>query len=306
MLTASVVRTSRGPIEACVLSPAPSVRLGDEDARGGAVLIVHGLPGDWRQARALAEDLPDHRVVLVSRPGYGRTPISSGRTPAEQADLYAALLAELGIDGAVVLGISGGGPSSYAFAARHPELCQGLVLACALATHLLETPPAMRRLAAVPGLWTVLNTVVRAIARVRPPGQLDATDLTALELSLADNPRTRADLVDFHTTRPSWLRGKGMRNDVQQLGHVVEGVVTVPTVVLHGDLDEVVPLSHGQHYASTIAGARLVVLPGLGHAVPLFARDEVIAAVRSVAGQTWAGPGQVGNAGPAGGATSVS
>ena len=267
------------------------------------MLIVHGLPGDWRQARGLAEDLPE--VLLVSRPGYGRTPIASGRTPAEQADLYAALLDELGISTVVVLGISGGGPSSYAFAARHPDRCAGLVLACALVPALLPAPPALRRLTAVPGAWTALNAIVRLAARVRPPGEPPTSDLTELELSLAGEPRVAAALRTFHVERPSTLRGKGMRNDVQQLGRVVEGAVSAPTIVLHGDLDEVVPLSHGEHYASTIPGAQLVVLPGLGHAVPMFAREQVVSAVRSVS-QTWAGPGQVGSGDSAGGATSVS
>jgi pimeloyl-ACP methyl ester carboxylesterase len=246
------------------------------------VLIVHGLPGDWRQARGLVEDLPGHQVVLVSRPGYGRTPIASGRTPAEQADLYAALLDELGISDVVVLGISGGGPSSYSFAARHPDRCAGLVLACPLLPALMVAPPATRRLAAVPGLWTALNAMVRLAARVRPRGEPGDGNLTELERSLLQDPRTRAALRTFHAEQPSTLRGKGMRNDVQQLGREVDGVVTAPTIVLHGDLDDVVPLSHGERYASAIAGAELVVLPGLGHAVPLFARDQVVSAVRAL------------------------
>ena len=99
------MRTARGPVQVA------------SHGSGPALLVAHGMPGDWRQARLLAEDLAqDYRVLLVTRPGYGRTPLRSGRTPAAQADLYAALLDALGLDRAVVLGISGGGPSAYAFA----------------------------------------------------------------------------------------------------------------------------------------------------------------------------------------------
>ena len=64
-LVCNVIRTRRGPVEVAIT--------GDN---GPAVLAVHGTPGDWRQARALAADLrEDHRVVLPSRPGYGRTPL---------------------------------------------------------------------------------------------------------------------------------------------------------------------------------------------------------------------------------------
>ena len=149
-----MVATARGPIEVAEVGSGP------------AVLVVHGLPGDWRQARPVAEDLcGEARVLLVSRPGYGRTPLRSGRSPQDQADLYAALLDALGIERAVVLGISGGGPSAYAFAAAHPDRCDGLLLCCALTPHLMVLPAGMRRLAAVPGLWRVLAAIGRQLAR---------------------------------------------------------------------------------------------------------------------------------------------
>jgi hypothetical protein len=60
MLTARKVATTKGLIEVA------------ETGKGPAVLVVHGMPGDWRQARTVAEDVGDHaRVLLASRPGYG-------------------------------------------------------------------------------------------------------------------------------------------------------------------------------------------------------------------------------------------
>jgi pimeloyl-ACP methyl ester carboxylesterase len=56
----------------------------------------------------------------------------------------------------------------------------------------------------------------------------------------------------------------------------------VPTVVLHGDLDEVVPLANGEAHAAAVPGARLVVLPGLGHAVPVFARAQLADELRAL------------------------
>ena len=60
--------------------------------------------------------------------------------------------------------------------------------------------------------------------------------------------------------------------------------VTAPTLVLHGDADPVVPVTHAEFYASAIAGARLKVLPGAGHAFLLTFRaaslDHLRAALR--------------------------
>ncbi|MCW2587110.1 MAG: Alpha/beta hydrolase [Frankiales bacterium] len=278
-----VVGTVRGPVEVA------------ETGQGPVLLVVHGTPGGWQQARLVGEDLAaGARVLLVSRPGYGRTPLRSGRTPREQGALYAAVLDALGIDWAVVLGISGGGPSAYAFAAAHPERCTGLLLCCALRGHLLPPGVAgMRRLAAVPGLWSALAGTARRVDRLRGTrgAEPDPAAFTAAERELMGDSRVLAGLHDFAAHRVQSLHGRGLRNDTRQLlAGVRTGAapwpvgVRVPTVVLHGDADEVVPLQHGEAYAAAVPGARLEVLAGLGHAVPLFARDRLGALARELLG----------------------
>lgn len=58
--------------------------------------------------------------------------------------------------------------------------------------------------------------------------------------------------------------------------------IGVPTVVVHGDADLVVPITAGRHLAATIPGARLVELPGAGHAPTVTFPHEVAAAIRSL------------------------
>ena len=131
-----VAATARGPVEYAELG----------DARGAVVLAIHGRPGGYDQgvlmARSLGEKLA--RWIAVSRPGYLRTSLEVGRTPAEQADAHAALLDAIGVNRAVVVGLSGGGPSSLHFALRHADRCRGLVLVSALTRRKLpsERSPA--------------------------------------------------------------------------------------------------------------------------------------------------------------------
>jgi pimeloyl-ACP methyl ester carboxylesterase len=274
-LTPRRVPTSRGPIEVA------------ESGSGPAALVAHGLPGDYRQARTVAEDLEhEARVLLVSRPGYGQTPLRSGRTPQEQASLYAALLDALAIDKAVVLGISGGGPSAYAFAAAYPARCQGLLLCCAASPHLMTLPAAMLRLAAVPGVWRAAAAATRVVARHAPKKTLDLSVLTPVERALTADPSVLADLQLFEAERRLMLHGAGLRNDTRQLAARREiawpATASVRTVVLHGDADDIVPLSHGEVYSAVVPGARLEVLAGYGHAVPLFARCLVAQLLREL------------------------
>ena len=274
--------TSLGPVEAAVLGEGEPV-----------VLVLHGTPGDWRQARALASDLASMAtVILVSRPGYGATPVGLGRTPAQQAQLFRALLEVLSVRQAVVVGISGGGPSAFAFATGHPDRCTGLVLCCAVAPHLTSVPVSMRRLASVPGAWRGLTALARPVARRKLRDQealaveMEASLTHAEREVLAADALLRQDLLAFAADRVEALRGQGLRNDVRQKlcaqatgPKVWPPGLLIPTIVLHGDADQIVPLSHAEFHAATIPGAELVVLRGFGHALPLTARAEFVGAV---------------------------
>src|SRR3972149_6398188 len=98
-----------------------------------AILVFHG--GHMRAASDSGEAFfieNGYRVLIPSRPGYGKTPLSAGRKAADFADLMAELVADLNIKAVVVVGISGGGPTALQFAQRHGELLGALILQSAV------------------------------------------------------------------------------------------------------------------------------------------------------------------------------
>src|SRR5262245_25039777 len=98
---------------------------------GNAVMFLHGSPGGCDQGAVMGAFLEPRgfRVIAPSRPGYLRTPLSeTTKTPDEQADLELALMDSLGIERFAVMCWSGGGPSSYRLAAKHPERVTALVV----------------------------------------------------------------------------------------------------------------------------------------------------------------------------------
>jgi pimeloyl-ACP methyl ester carboxylesterase len=271
VLGASLVRTAVGPVEAAVVGAGP------------VVLLVHGTPGSWRQLAPLADDLvPGHTVVLPSRPGYGATPLAAGRTPDEQADAYAGLLDALAVDRAAVVGVSGGGPSAAAFAARHAGRTSALVLCCPLAVDRFGVPPAMR-VAALPGVGEALTALARRSRRrmLADPAALERrmrAELSPTEAAALDDDQ-RAAMVRFyrsHLDAPPGLAG--FRNDLAQAraGRGLPANVLAPTLVLHGDADTVVPVDHGRAYADAIAGSRLEVLADASHGFLLTRPTEVV------------------------------
>jgi pimeloyl-ACP methyl ester carboxylesterase len=272
--------TSSGPVEVAVAGSGPPV------------LVVHGTPGSWRQCFSLAEDLADsYTVVAPSRPGYGRTPVATGRTFSEQAAAYAGALDELGLGRAVVVGASGGGPSSVAFAAEHRERCAGLVLACALVADRIAVPALLRLLAAggVGEAWSRLDRFVAA-RRLARPASVDKwirTSLTPDELKRAlETEGMREDLIAFarsHLDAPPGLAG--VRNDLAQVRAAKRAGpgamdISVPTLVMHGDADPVVGMDHARHHAASIPGAELEVYEDAGHAFFFTRRAEVAERLR--------------------------
>ena len=94
------------------------------------IICLHGAPGLHDGLANVFDDLvhEGYGVIAPSRPGYGRSPVESGKTPPEAADLMAALLDTLGIETAAIYGISGGGATALNFALRHPEKCKACIL----------------------------------------------------------------------------------------------------------------------------------------------------------------------------------
>jgi len=265
----ATVVTRRGPVE--------YVSTGE----GPAVLALHGAMGGWDQSLLLARTLGEagYRYVAVSRPGYLGTPIASGRSPEAQADLFADLLDGLGIRRAAVMAVSGGGYSAIHFALRHPDRCWGLVLASTTGGPTPRPPLAfylLPLLARLPGFerkaregverdleGAVRRSVTDPALFARLKGDAEGWGLIReLNLSTSDRMRQRLD---------------GTFNDVAQTRareYPLERIA-VPTLVLHGTRDPLVPYErHGKALATRIPGAELLTLEGGEHAAIFTHRAE--------------------------------
>jgi pimeloyl-ACP methyl ester carboxylesterase len=252
---ARVAATASGPVQ--------YAELGD----GPAALVLHGRPGGYDQGLLLARILGAHlaRWVAVSRPGYLRTPLETGRTPADQADAYAALLDTLGIDRAAVVALSGGGPSALQFALRHPGRCRGLVLISTVARR----KTARER----PAVQKFFDSVLLRSDRLAwllggLLGPSAGPDREAAKPGL----RALAQILEL----PEELRGAGRRNDIEQFERLPDAPpsgIRTPALIVHGTADRVVPIAHAEAAAGAIPGAELLRVEGGGHSF-VFDRDD--------------------------------
>jgi len=100
------------------------------DPSGTPLLRVPGTPGCRYSLRADRSGWKERNLwaITTERPGFGASSRLEGRGFAEPADDLAAILDELGIERAHVIGGSGSAPHQLAFAARHPDRVRAMTI----------------------------------------------------------------------------------------------------------------------------------------------------------------------------------
>lgn len=254
-----------------------------EIGEGPTVVTVHGAMGGYDQSLFLAQTIgaPGYRYLAISRPGYLGTPMSSGKSPAQQADLIAALLDTFGIAKAGVMGVSGGGPSAVEFGLRHPDRCNGLVLVSTCADK-VETP--------IPFAFTLMKFLARwswfgAYFRRKAAGDLVATakrsirDPEILQRTVADAETWPLfSTMMLSTYDRMGQRIAGTENDIhitRTATYPLESL-TVPVLVVHGTNDQLVQYDvHATMYARRVPQAELLTVEG-GEHVAIFTHRNLV------------------------------
>jgi pimeloyl-ACP methyl ester carboxylesterase len=225
--------------------------------KGPAVLLLHAFPLSRAMWDAQTEALAAmHQVVRFDCRGFGATPPDDGLLTMERiADDGAALLDYLEIAKAMVVGCSMGGYAAFAMVRRHADRLKALAL---VDTRAIPDTPAARQSRSVQA-ERVRKEGVAAAVELFPPKLLGATTYRERPTVVA---RTR-ELILANPARgiANALIGLGARADSQPTLREIG----VPTLVITGSEDQIVPLSETEQMQAAIAGSRLVVLPGAGH-----------------------------------------
>lgn len=248
------------------------------------VFLVHGAGGGYDMGELMAEILlgDGFRWIAPSRFGYLGSSVSGDATPDTQADAYAWLLDELGIQEVAVVALSAGGPSALLFALRHPERVRSLTLVSAGVTRV----GASEQEAAD---WKG-RMLVRLFSRDFP--YWAATSLFErrfLELLGVDREVARALTPEegawvrrlLEGMRPASLRARGAAFDnlAPLPGARIAGI-TAPTLVIHAEDDRLQLFENARFAEATIPRARLVAFARGGHLVAITRQADVREAVR--------------------------
>ena len=252
------VTTTKGMVEYAHLGEGP------------VVLGIHGGPGGYDQSLMLFDWLTRYgfSILAPSRPGYIGTPLSSGKTPGEQADMFAALLDTLGIEKVAVVFGSAGGASGYEFAIRYPDRVTALVAADAVVSQYLMPANASAIAEAIflsgPGEQLIsffstrfpkkiLHEFIQQESLLRPE-QIDKQVEAASQDP--DQMRFFFRLVRSMSDYPK--RKAGVDNDMKQFATIPDlpvNRIRCPALIIHGTHDSDVLFYHGVYARKNIPHA---------------------------------------------------
>lgn len=230
-----------------------------ESGAGDPLLLIMGL-GYTHEMWYRTEPILSRRYRTISfdNRGVGRSDVPPGPYPiSTMAVDAAAVMDSAGVERAHVFGISMGGMIAQEFALLYPERVRSLILGCTshggaeavmADAEVVTTLMARGTMSAEDGIRAMVPFIYEA-----------STPRGRIEEDLAIRRRT------FPTAAGYFAQVQGIfvfesRSRLSQL--------KMPTLVVHGESDRLVPPENGRRIASLIDGARLVMLPGASHIFP--------------------------------------
>jgi pimeloyl-ACP methyl ester carboxylesterase len=239
---------------------------------GAPIVFIHGLSGSWQN---WLEQVPvfarEHRVIAFDLPGFGGSQMPAGKISISGYGRFVdALLDELEVGSAAIVGNSMGGFIGMELAIRFPERAERLVLvsAAGLSIEYLRNERAL----------AVLGTLENRLAAY-------SGWLASRSDALARRPGARRLIFGIVAHRPDRLpgplvaeqvRGSGKPGFLPALDALTDypirdrlGEIACPTLIVWGSEDKLVPARDADEFARLIPNSRKVVWPETGHVAML-------------------------------------
>lgn len=241
----------------------------DEGGSGPVLLLVHGFPLDRRIWAEQVSGLSDiRRVVAVDLRGRGKSPSKAdGWTIDEYADDVAATIDSLGVDKVDIAGLSMGGYVLFSIWRKHRDKVRSLIFVDTKAEADSDEAKEGRE---------------KTAAMVREKGSAELLNALFPKLfaestsdSIKNKVRPQFEETPAETAAADALAMRDRADSAQDLA-----TIDVPTLVLHGENDSLMPLEGAEAMAQKIQGARFVSVPNAGHMAPIENPDVINKGIR--------------------------
>jgi proline iminopeptidase len=268
-----------------VLSPKSTIK--------GDILLIMGIANDalaWPSyfLKALLDN--GYRIIRFDNRGTGMTDWVEDWNKANPYDLEdmasdgIAILDTLGIDSAHVFGVSLGGMIAQSMAIEYPDRVQTLISVMSSADIMDDQLPSMN--------MGIIHKLLLAYLKygLFPSEKSQIKFQIASRNLLMGNESCDLDIEDISQTVLYNLRERNGFNTKASEQHIAATIksgsrltalqgLKIPSLIIHGKSDPLIPFQHGQKCATIIPGADSLWLDGMGHDIPLIYLDEIITAM---------------------------
>jgi pimeloyl-ACP methyl ester carboxylesterase len=253
------------------------------EGRGPALLLLHGIAGSSRTWRDVIPQLTDRFTVIapdLMGHGLSEKPVGDYSLGAFASGIR-DLLDVLDIDQASVVGQSFGGGVAMQLAYQHPELCDRLVLVDS--GGLGREVNWMLRFMTLPGSEYVMPAIFPKFVRNWGDSLFRSINDRGIRLSRLNEMWSAYASLAESENRQAFART--IRAVIDPGGQTVSAMdrlyltSLMPTLIIWGDRDDIIPVSHAHAAHKAIPGSRLVIIEGVGHFPQIEAPEQFISAL---------------------------
>ncbi|WP_285766833.1 alpha/beta hydrolase [Peribacillus sp. SI8-4] len=228
-----------------------------ESGDGKALVILHGLGNNsqsWKQQ--LSQLKEDYRVIAWDAPGYGGSsdPQEEFQDFSQFADVLKEFLESLGLQSVYLLGHSMGSAIALEFSSRFPHMVEALIIADATRGSAGVSAEENER---------KLQNRLHSINTLKPE------ELAKKRVKALLSPNASYGVVKEAERIMSQVRPAGYRSVSYALSNLNQmewlSSISVPTLVMCGELDQVTPVSESKVFHELIPHSELAIIPNTGH-----------------------------------------
>jgi pimeloyl-ACP methyl ester carboxylesterase len=241
----------------------------DVAGKGEPLLMIMGLGASsavW-DPELIAELARTFRVITFDNRGTGQSDKPDAPYSIEMfADDAAGVLTKLDVPRAHIFGVSMGGMIAQEFALRHPTRTATLTLGCTTAggAHSVPPPPESLKVLTAPREGVSPEEIIRRGWPLAYTTKYIAENRATLEAGI---PR----LLKYPTPPFAFQRQLEATYTLKTYDRLPQ--INAPTLVITGAQDVLIPAKNSEILAAQIPGAKLHIIPGVGHAFMAEGRD---------------------------------
>ena len=253
------------------------------EGSGPVLLLLHGIAGSSRTWRDVIPRLTDRFTVIapdLTGHGHSEKPVGDYSLGAFASGIR-DLLEVLSIDRVTVIGQSFGGGVAMQLVYQHPERCERLVLVDS--GGLGREVSWLLRLMALPGSEYVMPVIFPSFVRDWGDNLFRMIDERGIRLSrITEMWSAYASLAESEN-RQAFART--IKSVIDPGGQTVSAMdrlylaSPMPALIIWGDRDDIIPVSHAYAAHQAMPGSRLVIIEGVGHFPQIEAPEQFVDAL---------------------------